>query len=119
MPISASHSDGLEDNSDSNLSTRLDLLRVRYLDIINAQLPQKAKQVAMPVQFSHCFARIVLDNLFQACWYEHLSRKKPAYKQLNEAQLLQAIEIAHEMLVDVDMAKLLNQKSLRWRGKSR
>ena len=99
------------------MDTPVDPLRVRYLCLINEQLPQKAKQVSMPVRFNHCFARIVLDNLFEGCWYDHLSRKLPAYKQLNEEQLMKAITIAEEMLFDPKTVNQLNQNSLRWRGK--
>lgn len=93
------------------------LLREQYLDLVNHQLPAKAQQTAMPVRFNHCFARIVLDNLFGDCWYRHLSRQQPAYKQLDEAQLKQAIALAQSMLRSPKTAELLNQNSLRWRGK--
>ncbi len=72
-------------------------LREQYLDLINHQLPAKAQQTAMPVRFNHCFARIVLDNLFGDCWYHYLSRQQPAYKQLDEAQLKQAIALAQSI----------------------
>lgn len=93
-------------------------LQARYLDLINRQLPEKAKQTYMPVRFNHCFARIILDNLFEGCWYDYLSRQRPAYKQLNEAQLEQAIALAESMLNNPAMTKQLNQNSLRWRGKN-
>ncbi|MEM9945368.1 MAG: hypothetical protein AAF810_04820 [Cyanobacteria bacterium P01_D01_bin.36] len=92
-------------------------LRSQYLSLINDQLPAKATQSKMPVRFNHCFARITLDNVFQDCWYNHLSRKQPAYKQLNESQLKAAIKLAKSMLQDSEMAVLFNQNSLRWRGK--
>ena len=72
----------------------------------------------MPVRFNHCFARIVLDNLFQSCWYDHLSRKVPAYKQLNSTQLAEAIALAESMLKKPAIAYQLNQNSLKWRGKA-
>ena len=71
----------------------------------------------MPVRFNHCFARIVLDNLFEDCWYNQLSRKQPAYKQLNETQLKQAIAIAQSMINRPEIARELNNNSLQWRGK--
>lgn len=95
----------------------LEALRSEYLDIINHRLPELAKQASMPVRFNHCFARIVLDNLFEDCWYNHLSRKQPAYKQLDSQQLQDAISIAQAMLDNPDCAKTLNNNSLRWRGK--
>lgn len=93
-------------------------LREQYLSLINHQLPEKAKQELMPVRFNHCFARIILDNLFEGCWYDYLSRKQPAYKQLDEQQLIKGIAIARSMLADPTIATQLNQNSLRWRGKS-
>ncbi|MEO0769659.1 MAG: hypothetical protein AAFY72_09525 [Cyanobacteria bacterium J06649_4] len=95
----------------------LSALRQQYLALINEQLPEKAKHTNMPVRFNHCFGRIVLDNLFQDCWYNHLSRKQAAYKQLNELQLRQAIALATEMLHDPQTAIELNHKSLVWRNK--
>ncbi len=99
------------------MSNDLLQLRAEYLDLINRQLPEKAKQVRMPVRFNHCFARIVLDNLFGGCWYDFLSRKQPAYKQLEASQLEQAIAIARTLVEQPQQAFALNQNSLRWRGK--
>ena len=95
----------------------LEALRSEYLDLVNHQLPELAKQVSMPVRFNHCFARIILDNLFEGCWYHYLSKKQPAYKQLDEQQLKEAIAIARAMIINPDSAKTLNNNSLQWRGK--
>lgn len=95
----------------------LEALRSEYLDLINRQLPERAKQVSMPVRFNHCFARIVLDNLFEGCWYRYLSKKQPAYKQLDEPQLKEAITIARNMMTNPDIVQTLNNNSLQWRGK--
>ena len=92
-------------------------LRQQYLELINHQLPEKAKQVTMPVRFNHCFARIVLDNLFQDCWYNHLSKKQPAYKQLSVEQMTAAIAIAQTLLEQPEQTSILNKNSLKWRGK--
>ncbi len=97
--------------------TSVEALREQYWQLINHQLPEKAKQVSMPVRFNHCFARIVLDNLFEGCWYDHLSRKLPAYKQLDERQLVRAIAIANKMLHHPKTVSQLNRNSLQWRGK--
>ncbi|MEL6160305.1 MAG: hypothetical protein AAFQ40_00830 [Cyanobacteria bacterium J06623_5] len=101
----------------SDQASCLEQLRTQYLDLVNRQLPERATQVIMPVRFNHCFARIVLDNLFQGCWYDYLSRKQPAYKQLDMGQLEQAIAIASKMLQSPRCVFELNEKSLRWRGK--
>ena len=99
------------------MSETVTSLRQQYLDLVNEQLPSRAKQTDMPVRFNHCFARIVLDNLFGGCWYDSLSRQQPAYKQLNEAQLREAIALAQSMLDTPEVAHPLNQNSLQWRGK--
>ena len=93
--------------------------RSQYLELINRKLPQEAKHRDFPVRFNHCFARIILDNLFQCCWYEAIDRKKgAAYKQLSEEELNKAIALAEEIINSPDSyIKELNQNSLRWRGK--
>lgn len=102
-----------------NESTNIEELRQRYLELINQELPGLAKQRQFPVRFNHCFARIILDNLFARCWYEILDRKKgAAYKQLSCPQLQQAIAIAEAIIERPDSyIKDLNQNSLRWRNK--
>jgi len=128
MAMSTTHNESAAEEIDAELtasefvspkliSPKLASLRAQYLKLINEQLPAQAKQKKLPVRFNHCFARIVLDNLFQDCWYSHLSRKQPAYKQLNEQQLEEAIALAQSMTEDSEAAFLLNGKSLQWRGK--
>ena len=97
----------------------LKLLQDRYLELMNQVLPQLAKERQFPVRYNHCFGRIVLDNLFGCCWYEVLSRKNgSAYKQLNQEQLIRAIEIAEAIIAKPEeYIAQLNQNSLRWRGK--
>ncbi|MEL6579768.1 MAG: hypothetical protein AAFQ14_08450 [Cyanobacteria bacterium J06621_12] len=94
-------------------------LRSRYLALVNQELPLQAKQRQFPVRLNHCFARIILDNLFHRCWYETIDRKKgAAYKQLSTEQLEQAIAIAENIIAFPDSyIQELNQNSLRWRGK--
>lgn len=97
----------------------LESLRQRYLELVNQVLPEQAKSRQFPVRFNHCFARIILDNLFNCCWYDVLDRKKgAAYKQLSALQLQQAIEIAEAIINNPDSyIQQLNQNSLRWRNK--
>lgn len=95
----------------------LSQLREQYISLINKQLPARAKQGGFPVYLNHCFARIVLDNLFEDCWYQHLSRKTPAYKQLDEDQLKAVIALAQSMLNSPETAQIFNQNSLHWRKK--
>jgi hypothetical protein len=97
----------------------IEQLRTRYLNLVNKELPSLASQRQFPVRFNHCFARIILDNLFGRCWYEVIDRKKgAAYKQLSAEQLLQAIAIAEAIIDKPDSyIRELNQNSLRWRNK--
>jgi len=101
------------------MSDDLIQLQKQYLSLINHKLPERAKQGDLPVRLNHCFGRIVLDNLFGGCWYQFLSRKQPAYKQLNPSQLTAAIVLAQTMVDNPEKAQIFNQNSLRWRGKQR
>ncbi len=98
---------------------RLTQLRNQYLELTNHVLPELAVS-RFPVQYNHCFQRIILDNLFGRCWYEVLERKQgPAYKQLTEDQLERAITLANSIIVKPDSyVQQLNQNSLKWRGKT-
>lgn len=94
-------------------------LRNQYLELTNQVLPRLATTRDFPVRYNHCFQRIILDNLLGRCWYEVLERKqKPAYQQLTEAQLEQAIALAHQIIAQPDAyLHQLNRNSLNWRGK--
>jgi hypothetical protein len=99
---------------------RLTQLRTRYLELTNQILPNLAASRHFPVRYNHCFQRIILDNLFGCCWYEVLERQRePAYQQLTEEQLEQAIELANTIIAQPNTyVQQLNQNSLRWRGKA-
>ncbi|MBD1821092.1 hypothetical protein H6F51_00955 [Cyanobacteria bacterium FACHB-DQ100] len=99
---------------------RLTQLRNQYLDLTNHVLPDLARSRHFPVRYNHCFQRIILDNLFDRCWYEVLERKRiPAYQQLTEAQLESAIALANSIIAQPDSyLQQLNQNSLNWRGKA-
>ncbi|MEM7577445.1 MAG: hypothetical protein AAF328_08220 [Planctomycetota bacterium] len=62
--------------------------------------------------------RMILDALFEDCWYKYLDRRLRAYKQLDTEQLKRAVALA-ERLLDEGQPTVtqLNQQSLRWRGK--
>lgn len=102
-----------------DVSAKQDQLRQRYLELVNQELPKQSKQRNFPVTFNHCFARIILDNLFHCCWYEAIDRQKGvAYQQLSTQQLQQAIDIAEAIINNPDTyVHQLNQNSLRWRNK--
>lgn len=89
----------------------------RYLELTNRTLPQSARQRSFPVTENHCFQRIILDNLLGQCWYDVLDRgKTPAYKQLTEDQLQQAIDLAEAIISSPgNYLEQLNQNSLNWR----
>ncbi|MGF1461429.1 MAG: hypothetical protein ACFBSG_20685 [Leptolyngbyaceae cyanobacterium] len=91
-------------------------LTEQYLDLINCQLPQAAQRGRYPVRFNHCFARIILDSLFQDAWYHHLD--KPAYRHLTEAQLQRAIALGQKFLRDPQACFLANQASLSYRQRT-
>ena len=85
-----------------------------YKHLLNEVLPATYKQ---PVRFNHCFNRIVLDWLFQDCWYHHLSRSKTAMNQLSATQLQQAIGRMQLWLKNQQILVNDNEASLRYRGK--
>lgn len=96
---------------------RLHQLREEYLELTNHVLPTLATSRQFPVRYNHCFQRIILDNLFGCCWYEILERnRKPAYQQLTEAQLEDAIALANRIMAQPDAyLHQLNRNSLNWR----
>ena len=94
-------------------------LRARLLALANDEFPAAAKTGGYPVRFNHCFLRIVYDNLFGAQWQTVLPKGKAAYKQLNAGQLADAIELGERVIADPETCRVLNDRSLAWRGKSR
>lgn len=99
---------------------RMTQLRHQYLELTNQVLPTLAASRHFPVRYNHCFQRIILDNLFGRCWYDVLERgREPAYQQLTEVQLKQAIALANRIIDQPDSyLESLNQNSLNWRGKA-
>lgn len=89
-------------------------LQARYLELINTILPATIQQ---PIRLNHCFGRVILDWLFQDVWYEHI-KKRPAYQQLSEMQLQQAIERMEKWLEDGEILVRDNRDSLFYRGKT-
>ena len=62
-------------------------LRRRYRELISNVLPA---EIDRPIRFDHCFARVVLDWLFEDVWYGHVDR--PAYANLTADQLRRCID---------------------------
>ncbi|MEM6468664.1 MAG: hypothetical protein AAF802_03790 [Planctomycetota bacterium] len=93
-------------------------LQDRYLELTRVELPAMARREKWVVTEDHCFMRIILDRLFQDCWYNHLDRRLTAYKQLRDEQLRDCIVMAERLLSgDINALKDWNAESLRWRGK--
>ncbi len=93
-------------------------LQERYIALTRGVLPTLAVERHWPIREDHCFMRIVLDHLFQDCWYHHLDRRLRAYRQLQADQLREAIRIAeHMQTLDAEAIEQMNRQSLRWRGK--
>lgn len=93
-------------------------LQARYLDLTRVELPAAARKHGWPITEDHCFMRVILDALFEGCWYDHLDRRLRAYKQLDTAQLGRAIALGQRMLDEGEpTVTALNRQSLRWREK--
>lgn len=89
----------------------------RYMVLTKEIMPEMARDpsVKWPVQNDHCFQRIVLDNICDGPWFNHLSR--PAYKSLSHDQAVRAVQLCEDIIGGrVDLFDL-NRKSLNWRGK--
>ncbi|MEM9356235.1 MAG: hypothetical protein AAGB04_08480 [Pseudomonadota bacterium] len=94
------------------------LLQERYMELTRVLLPAEARLRTWSLQNDHCFMRVILDHLFQDCWYRHLDRRLTAYKQLNVEQLQQCITLAERILEQGDpLLTNLNRQSLAWRRK--
>ena len=96
----------------------LSQLRETYRRKVHEELPTEAQHSdGWPIHLDHCFGRVVLDNLFEDEWYDHVDGR-PAYEQLSAAELRTAIDIADRMLENGQPAvEELNENSLRWRDK--
>jgi hypothetical protein len=103
---------------DPELENHRYILQERYLELTKATLPAKAKSCGWSLSDDHCFMRVVLDQLFEDCWYNHLDKRLVAYKQLNERQLHVAIALAEAILDQGEsLLQVWNRQSLAWRNK--
>lgn len=95
-------------------------LRREYRRKVTEELPARARAAGdWPIDEDHCFGRVVLDNLFEDEWTDHVA-DSPAYENLSPEELRSAIEIADRLLTDGRPAvETLNENSLRWRGELR
>lgn len=94
-------------------------LRATYDETVHERLPETAQnEDGWPIHLDHCFGRVVLDNLFEDEWYDHVDGR-PAYENLSKSELQRAIAIADRMLDGGPaVAERLNTRSLRWRGEA-
>ncbi|GAA0534499.1 hypothetical protein ABNG02_08775 [Halorubrum ejinorense] len=88
-------------------------LRRRYRALVETELPRAARARGdWPVSEDHCFARIVLDDLFDDVWYDHVAGR-PAYEHLSASELREAVETAERMLeAGRPLVDELNRRSL-------
>ncbi len=98
-----------------------DELLARYRRLVLGDLPERARSEGWVARQDHCFGRIVLDVAVGGCWYDVLDRRRsPAFAQLDDARLQQAVDVAQRMLDEGDpLVRRLNDRSLAWRGKQR
>ena len=96
--------------------TDLSRLRRRYQRLIGSELPRAARADGdWPIREDHCFARIVLDYVFDGVWYDHVDGR-PAYKHLSASELRRAIAIAERLLDEGrPLVDELDRTSLRCR----
>lgn len=91
-------------------------LIAEYKNLINNILPQNYK---FPVRFNHCFNRIILDWLFEDCWYNHLNRNQTAISQLSKKQFISAIMRMNEWLQNQELLISDNDASVSYRKQFR
>ena len=96
-----------------------DDLYARYRQLVDDELPRRAREGRWVVTADHCFGRIVLDHAVGGRWYDVLDRRRsPASEQLDDDQLAAAVALAERVLAEGDpLLRELNTRSLAWRGK--
>ena len=98
--------------------TREQLL-ARYRELVLDELPRRARAGRWVVTADHCFGRIALDHAVGGRWYDVLDRRRgPAFAQLDDARLAEAVALAERVLAEGDpLLRELDARSLAWRGK--
>lgn len=91
-------------------------LRETYDRLVHDRLPAAARAAGdWPIREDHCFARVVLDAVFEDAWDAHVDGR-PAYEHLSATQLRDAIAIARRLLeAGRPLVAARNRDSLRWR----
>jgi len=93
--------------------SRRDLLIARWMTLVGDILPAMAKRCHWPISQDHCFMRVCLDTLFGAPW--HAVVRRPAVRNLSDAQLGAAISIAEDLVRAPETLAALNRQSILWR----
>ncbi len=89
-----------------------------YLALVKERLPARAREQRWVLRLDHCFGRVLLDHAVGGCWYDALDRRRPAYRQLDDAQLAGAVALGERLLEEGDpLLRALDAQSLTWRGK--
>lgn len=93
-------------------------LNDEYFRLTRETLPERAVRERWVVCRDHCFQRILLDNVLGGAWRTRLTAKLPAYRQLSDTQMREAVSLARRIEAEGDsLLRVLNENSLRWRGK--
>ena len=96
-----------------------DELYARYRELVDDELPRRAREGRWVVTADHCFGRILLDHAVGGRWYDVLDRRRsPASGQLDDDQLAAAVALAERVLTEGDrLLRELDAQSLAWRRK--
>jgi hypothetical protein len=75
-----------------------DELYARYRQLVDDELPRRAREDRWVVTADHCFGRILLDHAVGGRWYDVLDRRRsPASAQLDDDQLAAAVALAERL----------------------
>ena len=70
-------------------------LYVRYRELVDDELPRRAREGRWVVTADHCFGRILLDHAVGGRWYDVLDRRRsPASAQLDDDRPAAAVALA-------------------------
>ncbi len=100
------------------LKSGLEVLEAEYLEFMNYELPQYAKENNWFMQNNYSFQMVILDNIFGSNYETRLIEGIPPYLQLKETELKQAINLANRIKTyGLPYLEALNLNSLSWRQK--